>query len=380
MHVTPLFSLLWAFILSQATAMPQRPNPPAPGTPPGSAPPPAAGALPPGAMSAPRVRLLPAGVMLPPGAMLPPPGTPPHVKPATGTVSPEPGGSVLLTQPPQGDRLIPSCEHGANPGDVLRLESVAIFLTIGKESLRLSRKLTFSPTTAWKPQCDHKFFLGEPDTVWTAGARTQVWFTQPPRPRQEVKTVTLAAGKDPVSAGRDGGAPDAPKTPALVGAEAPALVGAYLTLAPFPGNPTDHRFGLEIEQECVVFPEPGEDGLSSLNLPLKHLVGFTPARTLQISVQMEFNDGWYFHGATLPESGHLDHRVNWELPGVPDQDLKVLFSDEAPVEADPGATPATESGSDKLIRVLLLAAVLFIVLGALLLGVRFRGKARKTGK
>ncbi|PKN26467.1 MAG: hypothetical protein CVU65_05555 [Deltaproteobacteria bacterium HGW-Deltaproteobacteria-22] len=364
--------MLWALVLSQATAMPQRPGPPGPLPPPGSAPPPQAGPLPPGAMKPPGLRMLPAGVMLPPGAMLPPPGTPPHVKPGTGAVSPEPGGSVLLTQPPQGDRVIPSCEHKSNPGDVLRLESVAIFLTIGKENLRLTRKLTFSPTTAWKPLCDHKFFLGEPDTVWTANARTQVWFTQPPRPRQAVEPATRLPGGEFRSFGTGSGPPEPPTTP--------ALSGANLTLAPFPGNPTDHRFILEIEQECVVFPEPGEDGLTSLNLPLKHLIGYTPAKTLMISVQMEFNDGWFFHGATMPESGQLDHKVNWEFPGVPDQDLKILFSGEAPVEADPEATPPAESTSDKFVRVLLLVAVLFVVLGVLLFGMRFRNKARKTGK
>jgi hypothetical protein len=296
------------------------------------------------------------------------------VRPTTGAVSPEPGGSVLLTQPVQGERLIPTCEHASNPGDILRLLSVAVFLTVGEDRIRLSRKLTFAPTTAWKPMCDHTFFLGEPETAWTAGAKTQVWFTQPPRPRQELPTATRLLTRTLKSFGTGSGSdePNPQNEP-----ETSTLIGAELTLAPFPGNPTDHRLVLELEQECVVFPEVGEDGLTSLNLPLMHLTRFTPAKDLRIQVQVEFGGPWHFHGATLPETGHLENRVTWDLPGVPEADLKLLFSDEAPAEPEPAPAAPTESTAEKVVRYLMLGAVLIAVLGVMLLGMRGRRKAAK---
>ncbi len=307
--------------------------------------------------------------MLPPGAMLPP-GPPPHVRPAIGTVSPEPGGSVLLTQPIQGERLIPSCEHDPNPGDILRLESVAVFINVGRDRIRLTRKLTFSPTTAWKAVCDHKFFLGEPETIWTAGARTQVWFTQPPRPRSPLTPLERSIPKK--------NDPAAPSESAA--SDQTAWIGADLTLSPFPGNPTDHRLVLELEQECVVFPEAGSDGLISLNLPLAHLSRYTPSKSLQVSVQLEFDAMWYFHGATLPETGQLERRVTWEMPGVPEADLKFLFSAEAPAEPEPQVAAPAESTSEMLLRGLLLVLVILVVLGVMLFGIRFRHKSKPPAK
>jgi len=292
--------------------------------------------------------------------------------PPSGAVSPEVGGSVLLTQPPQGERLIPTCEHGSNPGDILRLESLAMEVTIGQDRVRLHRKLTFSPTTAWKPVCDHVFFLGEPETAWTAGAKTQVWFTQPPRPRQEVPLVTRTGTRELKSFGTGGGTiPDEGPPPDLVGTE--------LTLAPLPGNPTDHRLVLELEQESVVFPEAGEDGLASLNFPLTHLVRYTPSKTLQLTVQIEFAGPWHFHGATIPETGHLENRVTWEMPGVPELDLKILFSGEPPAEPEPGPQTPEETLGEKILRWVLLGSVLAVTLGVLLLALWGRRRRGSPG-
>ncbi len=329
-------------------------------------PPPPPGVQPPPGVSPPAGFRPPAGPPIP-GVHPPPGGPPPQVKPPQGTVSPEVGGSVLLTRPPEGERLIPSCPHDPNPGDVLRLESLALSVTVGADSVRLHRKLTFSPTTAWKPVCDHQFFLGEPETVWTEGARTQVWFSQPPRTRQEVPVERLQL-RELRSFGTGGG---------NTGSEPVTLVGARLTLAPLPGNPADHRLALEVEQQSVVFPEPGEGGLTSLNLPLTHLSRYTPSKTLAITVQVEFAEPWHFHGATLPENGHLENRVTWELTAVPETDLKLLFSGEAPApdpEPEPSARP--ESLGEKILRWTLLALVLAAILGILLLSLRGRRRPK----
>ena len=335
MTTSTLFLLLLSWLVTQTAPPPQPPGPGAPGVPPPA-----------------------------PGT---PGGIPPQVKPPTGTVSPEVGGSVLMTRPPEGDRLIPSCPHDPNPGDVLRLESLAMTVTVGRDRIRLHRKLTFSPTTAWKPVCDHQFFLGEPETAWTEGARTQVWFSQPPRPRQEVPTERLQP-RELRSFGTGGGNTT----------EAPVeLVGSRLTLAPLPGNPSHHRLSLELEQESVVFPEPGGDGLTSLNLPLTHLARYTPSKDLQLTVQVEFAEPWHYHGATLPETGHLENRVTWQMPGVPDADLKLLFSAEPPAP-DPEPDPAapTETLGEKILRLALLGAVLVIILGILLLAMRGRRRPK----
>ncbi len=285
-------------------------------------------------------------------------GIPVHVKPPAGVVSPEPGGSALLTNPPAGERIVPRCEHGPNPGDVLRLETAVYELTVGK-NLRLRRKLTFSPTSAWKPFCDHEFFVGEPETAWTANAAARVWFTQPPRPRQDVDAETREF------------TPKIPKT-----TEKWKWMGARLTLAPLPGNPSDHRLVLEIEQECTVFPEAGEDGTVSLNLPLAHLGTYTPGTDTAVEVTVEFSEPWHFLGATQPESGVLENRVAWKFPGLPAEDLKILFSDTPPEEKDPAPQSPKESLADQVVRFFLLGLIGLVPL-AVLLYVLARRRHRK---
>jgi hypothetical protein len=155
------------------------------------------------------------------------------------------------------------------------------------------------------------------------------------------------------------------------------LVGARLTLAPLPGNPGDHRLALELEQESVVFPEPGEDGLTSLNFPLSHLSRYTPSKTLKLTVQVELSGPWHYHGATLPETGHLENRVTWELPGVPEADLKILFSAEPPApDPEPEATVPAETLGEKILRWAILGSVLLVILGILLLALRGRRRPK----
>lgn len=300
----------------------------------------------------------------------PPPGTvhpdgmgiPVHVKPPSGVVSPEPGGSVLLANPPSGERIVPRCVHDPNPGDVLRLETAVYELTAGKK-LHLRRKLTFSPTTAWKPFCDHVFFLGEPETAWTKGATTRVGFVQPPRPSQDVLAETRTF---PLPGGRK--------------AEPVQWVGASLTLAPLPGNPSDHRLVLEIEQECTVFPEAGEDGVVALNLPLAHLGGYTPGTSTRVEINVEFQEPWHFLGASLPESGVLENRVSWALSGLPQADLKILFSDVPPEETPPEGDSRRESLMDQVMRVFLLGLLVLVPLAVVLYLVvlRRRGKSSES--
>lgn len=285
-------------------------------------------------------------------------GIPVHVKPPSGVVSPEPGGSALLTHPPSGERIVPRCEHDPNPGDMLRLETAVYELTIGK-TLYLRRKLTFSPTTAWKPFCDHVFFLGEPETAWTIGAKTHMQLTLPPRPPRELvaESRTLATLKKAV-------------------AHADQWVGAVLTFAPLPGNPADHRMVIDIEQDCTVFPEAGEDGVISLYLPLSYLDIYTSSTNLRVEIQVEFQEPWHFLGASFPESRVLDNRISWTISGVPEKDLKILFSDTAPVETPYENVTPQETLGDQIIRLLLLGLIVLIPLGILLyiVFVRYRRK------
>ncbi len=258
-----------------------------------------------------------------------------------------------MTTEPDGIRIIPSCDFGINPGELLRLEDLRISVRVEEDGIQLYRSMSLSPTTVWKPGCDHLFFLGEPLLEGMSNPAGEVLFTLPPRPATTMETrIRQSPGKTGIR-----------------------FMGADLKLAPLAGNPSDYRFRLEILHRVDLPPANDTDGVRSLKIPLAHYAGYTPSNTVSVQIQLTLHEPWFFHGATLPETGALENRFDWELSVLPDQDLVLLFSDESPPEETGDPAP---SRMETFLRILILAAILFALLGFLLFSVKARFKKKTS--